>query len=238
MAKLGINIDHVATVRQARKGNFPDPLEAAKIVRRAGADGITVHLREDRRHIQEKDVWAIRKIVPLPLNLEMAPAPAMVAFARRVRPQEACLVPERREELTTEGGLDVASRIDDLKKKILVLKKAKILVSIFVDPSIRQVRAARLAGADCVELHTGRYAEASSPAAQRREFENLLAAGKEARRLGLVLNAGHGLDYGNARRVAKIPGMHELNIGFSVVSRALFAGLERAVREMIQQVRI
>lgn len=238
MVKLGINIDHVATVRQARKGNFPDPLDAAKIVRRAGADGITVHLREDRRHIQDKDVWAIRRKVSLPLNLEMAAAPAMVAFACRVRPEEACLVPERREELTTEGGLDVASRTDDLKKKILVLKKAKILVSIFVDPSIRQVRAAALTGADCVELHTGLYADAASPVAQKREYEKLLAAGKEARRLGLILNAGHGLDYGNARRVAKIPGMHELNIGFSVVSRALFVGLERAVLEMAQQVKI
>ncbi|OGR86876.1 MAG: pyridoxine 5'-phosphate synthase [Elusimicrobia bacterium RIFCSPLOWO2_01_FULL_60_11] len=238
MPRLGVNIDHIATVRQARKGDFPDPLQAAGTVKKAGADGITVHLREDRRHIQEKDVRAIRRKVRLPLNLEMAATSAMVAFARKVRPQEACLVPERREELTTEGGLDAASRVPDLKKKILALKKAEILVSIFVDPSIRQVRAAALAGADCVELHTGRYADSKGKAAQRREFAKLAAAGKEARRLGLILNAGHGLGYGNVRRVARIPGMNGLNIGFSIVSRALFTGLERAVRDMKALVKI
>ncbi len=231
MVKLGVNIDHVATVRQARKGNFPDPLDAARVVQRAGADGITVHLREDRRHIQDRDVLAIRAQVRLPLNLEMAATPEMVAFARKARPHEVCLVPEKRQELTTEGGLSVASRVPDLKKKISSLKKAGIRVSIFVDPDPAQIRACKEAGADCVELHTGRYAETKGRS-NEKEFAKLVSAGLLARQIGLVLNAGHGLDYANVRRVARLVGMNELNIGFSIISRALFVGLDRAVRDM------
>ncbi len=232
MVKLGVNIDHVATVRQARLGSFPDPLQAALAVQSAGAQGITVHLREDRRHIQDHDVLSIRKKIKIPLNLEMAATPAMIRFALRARPQEVCLVPEKRQELTTEGGLDIVSRVPDLRKKISALKKSGIRVSLFVDPDLKQIRGSHDAGADCVELHTGRYAEVFGSRHQASELRKLEAAGREAVRLGLALNAGHGLDYVNVRPVAGMDGMHTLNIGFSIVARALFVGLDQAVREM------
>lgn len=231
MVKLGVNIDHVATLRQARLGSVPDPLEAAREVELAGAHGITVHLREDRRHIQDRDVILLKKNLKINLNLEMAVAPAIVDFACRVKPQDACLVPEKRKELTTEGGLDVAGQKAVVAHAVRRLKKAGISVSLFIDPSARQVEAARSVGADAVELHTGGYANLKG-VRRAAELRKLIAAARLARENNLTLNAGHGLDYDNVRPVAQIHGMHELNIGFSIVARSLFVGLEKAVKEM------
>lgn len=231
MIKLGVNIDHVATLRQARLGTFPDPLQAARIAKQAGADGITVHLREDRRHIQDRDVTGIKKAVKIKLNLEMSLAPAIVQFACKVKPHDVCLVPEKREELTTEGGLDVLSQQARVTNAVKRLKEAGISVSLFIDPSAGQIQAAKAAGADTVELHTGTYANASG-AAQNRELVKLIRAAEAARKLGLTLNAGHGLDYDNVRPVAGIKGMNELNIGFSIIARSVFVGLPQAVKEM------
>ncbi len=231
MVKLGVNIDHVATLRQARLGRVPDPLDAAREVENAGAHGITVHLREDRRHIQDRDVILLKKNLKIDLNLEMAVAPAIVDFACRVRPHDACLVPEKRRELTTEGGLDVAGQKAKVANAVRRLKKAGISVSLFIDPSARQVEAARAVGADAVELHTGSYANFKG-GRRAAELGRLIAAARLAREKNLTLNAGHGLDYDNVRPVARIRGMHELNIGFSIVARSLFVGLEKAVKEM------
>lgn len=232
MANLGVNIDHVATLRQARFTPYPDLIEAAKICEKAGAQGITVHLREDRRHIQDRDVYSLRKIVKTKLNLEMAATPQIVEIALRVVPDEVCLVPEKRRELTTEGGLDVRGQKRRLAEVVKRLKKKRILVSIFVDPEPEQVRAAKEVGADCVELHTGTYAEAKGKARQSGELKKLKQAGKLAVELGLRLNAGHGLNYQNVRPVARIPGIEDLNIGHSIISRSVFVGMARAVREM------
>ncbi len=232
MANLGVNIDHVATLRQARFTPYPDLIEAAKICERSGAQGITVHLREDRRHIQDRDVYSLRKIVKTKLNLEMAATPQIVEIALKVIPDEVCLVPEKRRELTTEGGLDVWGQRRRLFTVVNRLKKKGILVSIFVDPEPKQVKAAKEVGADCVELHTGTYAEAKGKARQIKELRKLKQAGKLAVDLGLRLNAGHGLNYDNVRPVARIPGMKDLNIGHSIISRSVFVGLAKAVREM------
>lgn len=230
--KLGVNVDHVATVRQQRRGTIPSVLEAALAAERAGADSITVHLREDRRHIQDADVLALRKSLRTKLNLEMAAEPEIVRFARKVKPQDCCLVPERRRELTTEGGLDVAGQKVRMKSVVRELKSAGIQVSLFVDPEPRQIAASAECGADCVELHTGTYAEAGSAARANAELKKLMRAAAQARSAGLTVNAGHGLDYDNVRPVARIEGMHELNIGFSIVARSIFVGLPQAVREM------
>lgn len=232
MPKLGVNIDHVATVRQARRGREPDPVWAAVEAELGGADGITLHLREDRRHIQDRDARLLRQVVQVKYNLEMAATDEMVAIALDLRPDQATLVPERREEITTEGGLDVAgnlARVADVTRR---LQGQGITVSLFIDPDRRQVEASRSAGARAVELHTGRYAEAGAQEAVEREFECLVDAGRVARELGLVLHLGHGLNYVNTARVARIPGVSELNIGHSIISRALFAGLRAAVSEM------
>jgi pyridoxine 5-phosphate synthase len=239
MVKLGVNIDHVATIRQARKAVEPDPVIAAGICEMAGADGITVHLREDRRHIQDRDVQVLRKTIKTKLNLEMAAVEEMARIAVNLKPDSVCLVPEKRQELTTEGGLDMVAGAKDIAPVIKKLKNAGIIVSIFVDPEKRQIEAAADAGADCVELHTGKYAEAYARTARLsgdalNEFKRLESAGSAARELELVLNAGHGLDYRNVGPVAKIAGMLELNIGFSIISRAMFVGLEQAVKEMKQ----
>jgi pyridoxine 5-phosphate synthase len=237
MVKLGVNIDHVATLRQARKGRLPDPVEAAAVCEQNGACGITVHLREDRRHIQDEDVRRLRAALRTKLNLEMACVDEMVAIARTIRPDDVCLVPEKRAELTTEGGLDVAGQQAYLAPRIAQLKDAGIRVSLFIDPAEEHIRAAKAVGADCIELHTGSYAEmcgrfpAGSPEV-RDALERLIVAGKLARELGLILNAGHGLDYDNVVPVARIAGMYELNIGFSIIARALFTGLGTAVAEM------
>lgn len=237
MAKLGVNIDHIATIRQARRARVPDPVTAAAICELNGADGITVHLREDRRHIQDRDVILLRETVKTKLNLEMACVDEMVAIAAKVKPDDVCLVPEKRQELTTEGGLDVAAQQKELAPRIQKLKDAGIRVSIFIDPIARQLQAAAAAGADCVELHTGRYAavceQHPSGAPQRaEELERLKTAAKTAHELKLALNAGHGLDYENVTDVAHIDGMQELNIGFAIIARAVFVGLDRAVAEM------
>jgi len=232
MANLGVNIDHVATLRQARFTPYPDLIEAAKICEKAGADGITVHLREDRRHIQDRDVYSLRKIVNTKLNLEMAATGQIVEIALRVVPDEVCIVPEKRRELTTEGGLDVWGQRRRLTGVVRRLKKKGILVSLFINPEPKQVRAAKEVGADCVELHTGTYAEAKGKTKQLKELRKLKQVGKLAVKMGLRLNAGHGLNYLNVRPVARIPGIEDLNIGHSIISRSVFVGLAQAVREM------
>lgn len=237
MVMLGVNIDHVATVRQARLGREPDPDAAAALAECAGADGITVHLREDRRHIQDRDVIELRRKSGRRLNLEMSVAEGIVRFALRVRPDEACIVPERRQELTTEGGLDVAGNLKKVRSVVKRLRARGIVVSLFINPESSQVRAASSAGAQFVELHTGRYAGAKSAATRKRELNNLRKAGALAVKLGLGLNAGHGLDYCNVVPVARIPKMHTLNIGHSVIARAVYTGLPRAVREMKEIIR-
>lgn len=237
MVKLGINIDHVATLRQARRAQEPDPVIAAGICEMAGADGITVHLREDRRHMQDRDIQVLRKTIKTKLNLEMAAIDEIAKIAVNVKPDDVCLVPEKRQEVTTEGGLDVFGKKKETAAIVKKLKAAGIMVSIFVDPDRKQIEAAADIGADCVELHTGSYAEAFAKAGQLsggalREFKRLETASSLARELELTLNAGHGLDYRNVKPVAGITGMNELNIGFSIIARSLFVGLEQAVREM------
>jgi pyridoxine 5-phosphate synthase len=232
MIRLGVNIDHVATVRQARGGREPDPVWAAAMAELGGADGITVHLREDRRHIQDRDLRLLKETVRTRLNLEMSVEPEIVAIAVQTRPDQVTLVPERREELTTEGGLDVLGRFDRVRDAVARCHDAGIEVSLFVDPDPAQVEASLRAGARAVELHTGRYADAPTPSAQARELGALAVAGERALACGLGLHAGHGLNYQNVAPVALIEGMAELNIGHSIVSRALMTGLERAVSDM------
>jgi pyridoxine 5-phosphate synthase len=237
MVKLGVNVDHVATLREARGGSFPDPAEAARICEEAGCDSIVCHLREDRRHIKERDVIALRRRIKTRLNLEMSAAKDIVDFACKAGCDQATLVPERREELTTEGGLDVAASGKRLKAVIARLRGSGVEVSLFIDPAKRQIDASAEAGAGIIELHTGEYANAVSAAAKKKELKKLTLAAEYALRLGLEVNAGHGLDYVNTPPVAAIRGMNELNIGYSIITRALFAGLERAVREMLGLIR-
>jgi len=232
MLRLGVNVDHVATLRQARRVDYPDPVEAALAAEAAGADGITVHMREDRRHIQERDVEALRARLGIKLNLEMAVTDAMVPFAVRIRPADACLVPERREEITTEGGLDVVRHASRVRQAVERLAGAGIRVSLFVDPDEAQLRATAEAGAAAVELHTGDYANACAPAAVAAELDRLRAAARTAARLGLEVHAGHGLTVANVGPVAAIPELVELNIGHSIVGRAILVGMSAAVREM------
>jgi pyridoxine 5-phosphate synthase len=236
MSELGVNIDHVATIRQARRTYEPDPVWAAAEAELGGADGITVHLREDRRHIQDRDVELLRKTVSVKLNLEMACSADIVEVACRIKPDQATLVPERREEVTTEGGLDVVGQRTAAEAAIKRLRDAGIYVSLFLDPDPRQLDLAKSLGAAAVELHTGKYAMANS---KNRDIElKLLAdAGKRIRDAGLALHAGHGLNYQNVRPVVSIPAMHELNIGHAIVSRAVFIGLREAFREMKALVR-
>ena len=233
MAELGVNVDHVATVRQARRTHEPDPVWAAMLAELGGADGITIHLREDRRHIQERDVRLLRDSVSVKLNLELACDDAVLQLAGEVRPDQATLVPERREEITTEGGLDVAGQRVRIAKAIDILRDAGIYVSLFLDPDVRQLEAAADLKAQAVELHTGQYSLATGEQLNR-ELAVLANAGRQVRDLGMVLHAGHGLTYRNVQPVAEIDGMHELNIGHSIVSRAVLVGMERAVREMRQ----
>jgi pyridoxine 5-phosphate synthase len=231
MASLGVNIDHIANVRQARRTVEPDPVTYALLAELGGADGITVHLREDRRHIQDRDVELLRATVRSRLNLEMAATPEMAAIARRLRPDMVTLVPERREEVTTEGGLDVAGQLDTLRSLVGRLQDEGIGVSLFVDADTPQLEASAATGASWVELHTGSYAEAAW-SAQPDELARLSEGSFIARSLGLRVNAGHGLTYQNVEPVAAIEGMEELNIGHTIVARALAVGLEQAVREM------
>src|SRR4051812_7711802 len=232
MPRLGVNIDHVATLRQARGGREPDPVWAAVLAELGGADGITVHLREDRRHIQDRDVRLLRETVQVRLNLEAAAAPEIVAIALEVRPHQVTFVPERRAELTTEGGLDVVGQQAKVAEAVARCRDGGLEVSLFIDPDEAQVEAAAALGAVAVELHTGRYAEAHSAAERARELEALARAGAAVRAAGMALHAGHGLNYQNVGPVAGLPGMAELNIGHSIVARSVFVGLDRAVREM------
>lgn len=233
---LGVNIDHVATIRQARRTVEPDPVAAAVLAELAGADGITVHLREDRRHIQDRDVRLLRQTVRTHLNLEMAATDEMLAIALDVRPDYVTLVPERREEVTTEGGLDVAGQLDRMQHVVSTLQNAGIPVSLFIDADKRQIQAARSVSAKFIELHTGSYAEATDEESRAKELAMLAEGCKQAIDLGLRVNAGHGLTYWNVHPVACLPGMEELNIGHTIVSRAVLVGMERAVREMKQAI--
>ena len=232
MALLGVNIDHVATLRQARRVSYPEPLAAARAAEAGGADGITVHLREDRRHIQDADVTALRAALRVGLNLEMAATDEMVAIALRVRPDDVCLVPERRQEITTEGGLDVAGQTRVVADVIRRLRDGGLRVSLFIDPEDQQIAASADLGASAVELHTGRYADATDGAAVARELATLRAAALQAAARGLTVNAGHGLRYDNVAAVAALPAIHVLNIGHSIVARAVLVGMQTAVREM------
>ncbi len=231
MPKLCVNIDHIATLRQARRGREPDPVLAAGICERAGCDGIVVHLREDRRHIQERDIYLLKDALKTKLNLEMSIAQGIVDIATDLKPDCATLVPEKREEITTEGGLDVIKGKERIEKAVERLQEKEIKVSLFIDPELEQIKASKEIGADFIELHTGRYANAQGKE-QERELKDLVIAKDKAIELGLKVNAGHGLNYQNVSSVAAISGIQELNIGHSIISQAVFVGLEKAVREM------
>lgn len=235
MIKLGVNLDHVATLRQVRRTIYPDVLAAAQAAERGGADGITVHLREDRRHIQDADVDRLRARIGTKLNLEMAPTEEMVAKACVVRPQDVCLVPERREELTTEGGLDAAGQITTLRVVVSRLRDAGIRVSLFLDPEDQQIEAARQLGADAIEIHTGTYADVPTAPARQAELGRIRRAAQAAATARLIVNAGHGLTLDNVEPIAALAVIHELNIGHSIIADALFVGLEEAVRRMKQR---
>ena len=232
MPRLGVNIDHVATVREARKTNEPDPVWAATLAELGGADGITLHLREDRRHIQDRDVRIMIETVAVPTNLELACADEVLAIACDARPTQATLVPERREEVTTEGGLDVAAQLARVTGAVERLQQAGIAVSLFLDPDQRQIEAGVETGAEAIELHTGMYAHASARGPAEAELELLCRSAKLIRGAGLKLNSGHGLTYRNVRPISEIEGMHELNIGHSIIARSIMVGLEQAVRDM------
>src|SRR3990170_6877384 len=233
MARLGVNVDHIATLREARGGKDPDPVAAAVLVEMGGADGIVVHLREDRRHIQDRDLRLLREVIHTKLDLEMAATGEMQRIALEVRPNIVTLVPEKREELTTEGGLDVATRIPFFKEYVDRIQQSGIVVSLFVDPDEKQISASKKTGAAWVEIHTGAYANAVSEVDKDREFMKIAEAAKLAASLGLRVGAGHGLNYANVERIARIPGVEELNIGHSIISRAALVGLERAVKEIV-----
>lgn len=233
---MGVNIDHVATLRQARRIDYPDPTEVALLAERAGADYITLHLREDRRHIQEQDVLKMRECLTTYMNLEMAITPEMLAIATSIKPRDVCIVPEKREELTTEGGLDVAGQLPQVKAACEALALAGIRVSLFVDASRRQIDAARASGAPVVEIHTGHYAGATGENAQR-ELNKILAAIEYADSTGLIVNAGHGLNCDNVTPIAAHPAVSELNIGHSIIARSVYVGIEQAVREIKDRMR-
>lgn len=238
MTRLGVNIDHVATIRQARGGMEPEPVAAAILAETAGADGIVCHLREDRRHIQDRDLELLRKIITTHLNLEMAAVTEMIKIASKIHPDLVTLVPERREELTTEGGLDVVKQNSRLKRVIKILHENDINVSIFIDPDTKQIEAAGKAGAEIIEIHTGMYSNAFTENEMKNEREKIINAALFAKEIGLKVSAGHGLNYKNVRGIAGIKEIEELNIGHSIISRAVFAGMEKAVREMKQLIMI
>ena len=231
MIRLGVNVDHVATVRQARLAQVPDPVEAALLAEKAGADGITVHLREDRRHIQEHDVRLLRERAKTKVNLEMAVTPAMVKFAEKLRPEDVCFVPEKRQELTTEDGLDVVAHRSRVRNAVARLQDRGIHVALFIDPVKAQIACARAVGARAIEIHTGAYCNAAG-AKRETELRKIIAAAKLAKELGLEVHGGHGLDYENVTAIAKIDEIVELNIGHSIIARAVIVGIEQAVREM------
>lgn len=229
---LGVNIDHVATVRQARKTVFPDPLQAALVAEQAGADSITLHLREDRRHIQDRDVEVLREMLQTHMNLEMAATQEMLKIATRLQPHDCCLVPEKREELTTEGGLDVIGNIEYLKDYSAALSEAGSRVSLFIDADLAQIDAAKKTGSPVIEIHTGHYADATTIEGRKRELLKIANAVEHGLQLGLQINAGHGLDYHNVKSIVAMDGIVELNIGHAIIARALFTGLAKAVADM------
>ncbi|OHD07957.1 MAG: pyridoxine 5'-phosphate synthase [Spirochaetes bacterium GWB1_36_13] len=235
--KLSVNIDHIATLRQARRGIEPDPLEGAFEVLKAGADGITFHLREDRRHIQDKDVYLLKEKIKMPLNFEAALSPEIVDIILEIAPEETTLVPEKREEVTTEGGLDVIASEKRLLNAIPRMKAKNILVSLFVDPDETQIRASKNYGADAIEIHTGHYAALSDPLEIEKEWNHIKDMVLFARDLGLIVNAGHGLNYENTQKIALIKEINELNIGHSIISRSIFTGLHQAVKDMLKIVK-
>jgi pyridoxine 5-phosphate synthase len=237
VARLGVNVDHVATVRQARRTVEPDPVTAAALAELAGADSITVHLREDRRHIQDRDVEILRRTIKTRLNLEMAATDEMVGIALKLHPDSVTLVPEKRAELTTEGGLDVMQQRQALLKPIELLRQAGIVVSLFIDPDLEQIKAAHRLGADVIEIHTGNFCDAVNSEVRRNELARIEGAVRGGRKLGLGISAGHGLDYRNIGAVVALGGIEEYNIGHSIVSRAVLVGMEQAVREMVALVR-
>ncbi|MDK9719128.1 MAG: pyridoxine 5'-phosphate synthase [Trichlorobacter sp.] len=237
MAKLGLNVDHIATVRQARGGTEPDPVTAAAMGELAGAEGITIHLREDRRHIQDRDLEILRKTVQTKLNLEMAATDEMVEIACRIKPEQCTLVPEKRQELTTEGGLDVLGNLAAITKATARLRDAGIVVSLFVDPTAEQIKASKESGADAIEIHTGRYADACGEQSRHHELAAIREAIRLGNELGLTVHAGHGLNYVNILPLAGLAGIEEFNIGHSIISRAMLVGLDRAVREMVALIR-
>ena len=234
MARLTVNVDHVATLRQARKAKYPDPVAAAILAELGGANGIVVHIREDRRHIQDRDLELLRQIVKTHLNLEMANTEEMLAIATRIKPDRVTLVPERREELTTEGGLNVADQEMKIQDAISVLHRAGIEVSLFIDPAVQQIQAAARVGADVVELHTGIFSEAKTIEERRRQFEILKNAARLAKELGLNVHAGHGVDYENVLWLREIQEIEEFSIGHSIIARAVMVGMEQAVRDMVK----
>lgn len=229
---LGVNVDHIATLRQARGTRYPDPVYAAAIAEEAGADGITIHPREDRRHIQDRDVLLLKETLQTRMNLEMAVTDSMIDFAKKVRPEHVCLVPEKREELTTEGGLDVVSQERKITQACEELSKIGAEVSLFIDADRAQIDAAVRSGAQAIEIHTGHYADAVSSTEQKEELRRIVEGVEYARKHNLIVNAGHGLHYQNTQAIAAIPGINELNIGHSIIARALFVGLKEAVSEM------
>jgi pyridoxine 5-phosphate synthase len=231
---LGVNIDHVATLRQARGTRYPEPIQAALLAEEAGADGITLHLREDRRHIQERDVFLLKEVLQTRMNLEMAVTDTMLKIAEKVMPIFCCLVPEKREELTTEGGLDVVNQFTKIKAACVQLKSKNIQVSLFIDPDLKQIDAALACEAPFIEIHTGHYADAENETQQLEELQRIIIAAKHAHDAGLKVNAGHGLHYHNVQAIARIPQLIELNIGHSIIARALFVGMKEAVSEMKQ----
>jgi pyridoxine 5-phosphate synthase len=235
---LGVNIDHVASLRQARGTRYPDPVQAALVAEQAGADGITAHLREDRRHIQDRDIYLLKDMIHTRLNLEMGVTEEMVAIATKVRPYACCLVPESRQELTTEGGLDVAGNLPRLQSACDKLTEAGIEVSLFIDPEEAQIDAAIKAGAPVIELHTGCYADAKKPAQQAEEFERIRLAAHYAYSAGLQVNAGHGLNFYNVEAICALPEIIELNIGHSIIAQAMFSGLAQTVRDLKQLMRL
>jgi pyridoxine 5-phosphate synthase len=237
MARLGVNIDHVATIRQARGGIEPDPVNAAAIAELAGADGITIHLREDRRHIQDRDLRLLRETVKTRLNLEMAATREMIDIALSVKPDICTLVPEKRQELTTEGGLDVRIHMQHISEAVELLQEGDVPVSLFIDPDPDQIKAADKVGADYIEIHTGAFAEAKTWKSQEPELIKIENAIKLAQKLGLGVNAGHGLNYINIKKVAALGGIEEYNIGHAIISRAVLVGLDRAVREMVDLIK-
>lgn len=233
MPKLNLNVDHVATLRQARRGKEPDPVSAAMVAEFAGASGIVLHLREDRRHAQERDLEVLRKLIQTKLNMEMAATEEMVGIAKKIIPDLVTIVPENRQEITTEGGLDVAGNMEWIKKTVSNLQDSDLFISLFIDPDKNQIEASKEIGADMVEIHTGMYAEAKNEKNRKKELGKIINSVKKALNIGLRISAGHGLNYHNVQEIASIDGIEDLNIGHSIVSRALLVGMERAVRDMV-----